>query len=165
MTDWVVGGHEGRFSRDPLPVFSAGGHFEQFRHGQGCPLFDVVHPPFPLPITASPTLQSVLKDDFGGAVVACDMSESCQFPSLDRCQCGSAEKLRSLLLRTTAIKDCLFLVWRRSGYKAIRLRSYIKITELYQTAELYRTRAISGYRAIIRLQSFIRLGLYQAIEL
>ena len=42
--------HEGRFSRDPLPVFSAGGPCEQFSHGQGCPLFDVVaHPPFPLP--------------------------------------------------------------------------------------------------------------------
>ena len=27
-------GHEGRFSRDPLPVFSAGGPYEQFWHGQ-----------------------------------------------------------------------------------------------------------------------------------
>ena len=31
--------------------FSAGGPFEQFWHGQGCPLFDVVHPAFPLPTT------------------------------------------------------------------------------------------------------------------
>ena len=27
--------HEGRSSKDPLPVFSAGGHREQFWHGQG----------------------------------------------------------------------------------------------------------------------------------
>ena len=26
LNTWVIGGHEGRFSRDPLPVFSAGGH-------------------------------------------------------------------------------------------------------------------------------------------
>ena len=52
LTDWVVGGgggHEGRFSRYLLPDFSAGGPCEQFWHGQGCPLFDVVHPAFPLP--------------------------------------------------------------------------------------------------------------------
>ena len=28
--DWVVGAHEGPFSKDLLPVFSAGGHREQF---------------------------------------------------------------------------------------------------------------------------------------
>ena len=33
--------------------------------------------PFPLPTTASPTLQGALKDGFGEAVVACDMSELC----------------------------------------------------------------------------------------
>ena len=54
-------------------------------HGRGCPLFDVVHPAFPLPTMASPTLQGVLKDDFGD-VVACDMPEPCKFPSLDSCQ-------------------------------------------------------------------------------
>ena len=35
---WPIGSsgwHEGRFSRDSLPVFSAGGHCEQFWHGQG----------------------------------------------------------------------------------------------------------------------------------
>ena len=66
-------GLEGRFSRDPLPVFSADGPCEQFWRGQGCPLFDVVHPAFTLPTTASPTLQGALKDGFGQAVVACDM--------------------------------------------------------------------------------------------
>ena len=60
---WV--GNE-QFSTDPLPVFSAGGPCEQFWRGQGCPLFDVVHPAFPLPTTASPILQRE-------AVVACDM--------------------------------------------------------------------------------------------
>ena len=35
------GGHRGWFSRDPLPVFSVGGHWEQFWRGQGCPLFNV----------------------------------------------------------------------------------------------------------------------------
>ena len=43
------GGHEGQFSRDLLSFFfSAEGPCEQFRHGQGRPLFDVVHPAFPL---------------------------------------------------------------------------------------------------------------------
>ena len=56
----------------------------QFWHGQGCPVFDVVHPTFPLPTTASPT--RVLKDDFGEAVAACDTSDVCEFPSLDSCQ-------------------------------------------------------------------------------
>ena len=60
------------FIRDSLPVFSAGGPCEQFWHGQGCPLFDVVHSAFPLP----PTLQlGVPKDGFGEAVAACDMPE------------------------------------------------------------------------------------------
>ena len=48
---WLIGlsvGYEGRFSRDSLPVFSAGGPCEQFRHEKGCPLFDVVHPAIPL---------------------------------------------------------------------------------------------------------------------
>ena len=39
----------GRFSRDPLPVFSAGSRCEQSWHWQGRPLFDAVYPAFPLP--------------------------------------------------------------------------------------------------------------------
>ena len=69
-------------SGDPLPVLSTGGPCEQFWR----PLFDVVHPAFPLPTTASSTLQGALKDGFGEAVVACDMPEPCKFPSLDSCQ-------------------------------------------------------------------------------
>ena len=55
-------------------------------HDQGCPLFDVVHAAFPLPTTASPTLQVALKNGFGEAVVACDMPEPCKFLSLKSCQ-------------------------------------------------------------------------------
>ena len=51
--------HQGRFSRDPLSAFSVGGPCEQFWHGQGCPLFNVVHPAFPLPTTASPISSQV----------------------------------------------------------------------------------------------------------
>ena len=47
-------GREGRFSRDPLPVFSAGGRCKQFWYGQGCPLFDVVQTAFPLPTRRRP---------------------------------------------------------------------------------------------------------------
>ena len=65
--------------------FFAGGPFEQFWHGQECPFFDIIHPAFSPPITASPTFQGALKDGFGEAVVACDMPESCTFPSLDSC--------------------------------------------------------------------------------
>ena len=42
---------------------------------QGYPLFDIVHPPFPPPTTASPTLQGAQTDGFGEAVVASDMPE------------------------------------------------------------------------------------------
>ena len=52
-----------------LKYFSVRGPCELFWHGQGCTLFDVVHPAFPLWITASPTLQGALKDGFGEAFV------------------------------------------------------------------------------------------------
>ena len=42
-----------------------------------------VHPAFSLPTTASPTFRGALKDGFGDAVVACDISEPCKCPSLD----------------------------------------------------------------------------------
>ena len=71
----------GRLSRYPLPAFLffspslslslslfAGGHSEQFWHGQGCPLFDVVRPAFSLPTTASPYCQDALQDGFGEVV-------------------------------------------------------------------------------------------------
>ena len=70
------------FSRDPLPVFSTGSPCKQFWHGQGCSLFDVFHPVFPLPTTAVPC---ALKDGFEEAVMALDMPELSEFPSLDGC--------------------------------------------------------------------------------
>ena len=76
------GEHWGRFSRDALPVFSAGGPCEQFWHWQGCPVFDVAHPAFPLPTKASSTLQGAVKDGFGEAVMACKMPEPSKFPLL-----------------------------------------------------------------------------------
>ena len=75
-------GHDGRFSRVPLPVFFEGGQHEQFWLRQGRPLFDVVHPAFPPPTTAPPTFQGALKDGFGDTVVACHMPETFELPSL-----------------------------------------------------------------------------------
>ena len=79
-------GRRGDTKDDPAEIltqsFSAAGRCEQFRHGHGCPLFDVVHPEFPLPTTASLTLLDALKDGFGEAVVAHDMPAPCKFPSV-----------------------------------------------------------------------------------
>ena len=58
--------------------FSAGGPCEQFWHGQEFSLFDVVHPAFPLPTTALPTLHGALKEGFEEAVVALNMPEPCK---------------------------------------------------------------------------------------
>ena len=52
----------------------------------GRPPFDFAHPAFPLPTTASSTLQGALKDGCGEAVLACDMPEPLECPSLDSCQ-------------------------------------------------------------------------------
>ena len=62
LTNWVVGG------------FSAGDHQHQSGHGQRHPFFDMVHPTFFQPTMAFPTLQGVLKDGSGEAVVAHDMA-------------------------------------------------------------------------------------------
>ena len=72
MTDWLDG--EVIMTEDLAEIlfqsFSAVGTCEQLLHGQEYPLFDVVHPAFPLPTTALPTFQGALKDGFGEAVVA-----------------------------------------------------------------------------------------------
>ena len=75
-----MGGHEGQFSRDLLPVSSAGGPCAQFWHGQAHSLFYAVHPTVPLLTMALPTLQGALMDGFGEAVVAFDMPEPCWCP-------------------------------------------------------------------------------------
>ena len=56
------------------------GHCGQFRHEQGCPLFDVVRPAFPLPITPSHSLQGDLKE----AVMVRDMPEPCETHTTNR---------------------------------------------------------------------------------
>ena len=66
--------------------FYAGGAHEQFWHGQGCPLFDLVHSAFSLLTTASPTIQGALKDVSEEAVMVRDMLKQCKFPSLDSCK-------------------------------------------------------------------------------
>ena len=79
---WLIGlsgGHKGQFSRDSPHVFSAGDHFEQLWHGQGCPLFDIFHPAFPLLTMASIPLQGALKDGFGEAVMAHDLNFLCLY--------------------------------------------------------------------------------------
>ena len=89
FSPWMIrssGVHEGWFSRNPLPVFSAGGHCEQFWHGQGMFILWYCSSSISSAYHGSPTLQSALKDGFGEAVVACDMPCPCEFPSLDSCQ-------------------------------------------------------------------------------
>ena len=54
--------HETRFSRDSVPVFSVGGHHEQFWYVQGCPVFEVVHTVFPLPTTRPTEICQCLTD-------------------------------------------------------------------------------------------------------
>ena len=66
--------------------FFAGENCDQFWHGQGSPLFDVVHPAVPLPTTASSTLRGALGVVLEEAVVVCDMPQPYEFPSLDSCQ-------------------------------------------------------------------------------
>ena len=86
LTDWIVGGTwqtiQHRFSssvfcRKPLWTVLA---------WAGMSTLCVVHPAFPLPTTASPTLQGALKDGFWEAVVACNMPEPCKCPSPHSCQ-------------------------------------------------------------------------------
>ena len=79
LTDQVVGRNEGQFSRYPLPVISAGSRCEQFWHGQGRRLFDIVRSAFLPLVEASATLQGVLKDGFGEVVEACDGNSSSSF--------------------------------------------------------------------------------------
>ena len=78
------GGSGRRLRRYPFQVFSAGGHREQFWHGQGSLPFDVVHPKFLLLSTMAPLdLKGTLRNDVGEAVVTRDMPEPCKIPSLE----------------------------------------------------------------------------------
>ena len=62
LTDWVDEGIRRTIQQRSSSSLFCRRPCEQFWHGQGCPLFDVDHPAFPLPTTASPTLQGALKD-------------------------------------------------------------------------------------------------------
>ena len=66
-------GHDACICRDPLHVCPAEGPCDQFWHGQGHALFDVVHPAFPPPTTVLPTLQGALKNDFVETVTMFDI--------------------------------------------------------------------------------------------
>ena len=61
LNDWVAEGTwrtiQGKKTPNFLPVFSARGRHEQFRHGQGRPLFVVVQTASPLPAAMLPALQ------------------------------------------------------------------------------------------------------------
>ena len=92
-------GHEGRLSRDHLPDLSAGGPCEQFWHGHGCLVFDVVHPTFPLPTTASFILKGTLKDVLERLSwrVTCPYHASFRLLTVARRgSCGPTKKLISL---------------------------------------------------------------------
>ena len=123
LTDWVVWGTWRTIRQTSSSSLFFRRHCEQFWHVQGCSLFDVVHPAFPLPITASSTLQGSLEDGFGEAVVACDMPEPCKFLSLDRCQKRfSCEPTRKLILLCTQLlvlcsKCSLFYLLSQTCFK------------------------------------------------
>ena len=74
------------FSRDPLLVVFCRRPLWAVLAWAEMLTLDVVHPAFPLPTTALPTLQGAMKECFEEVVVACDMPESCKFLSLDSCR-------------------------------------------------------------------------------
>ena len=112
------GAHDRRFSGDSPQVFffSARGPCEQFWREQGCPLFDVIHPEFPLLTMVSPTLQGALKNGFGEAVVACDMPEPCKFLSLDSCEKRSLRTHKEVNLATHPVSSLVLQIGDRESY-------------------------------------------------
>ena len=102
MTDWVVEVTCGTIQQRSSSTFPAGCSCKQFWHGQERSLFDVVHPPFPVPTMAPPTLQSTLKGGFGEAVLACDMPKhNASFRLLKVARKGSCGLTRKLTLLST----------------------------------------------------------------
>ena len=69
--------------------------------------FYVDHLASPLPTTASPTLQGALKVGFVEAVVACDMHEPCELPSLASCQRSYSSGKISMANNTISRTGCL----------------------------------------------------------
>ena len=80
------GGHNRRLRGDPLQVFSAAGHYEQFWHALGCPLFDVVHPAFPLRPRRRPPSRVPWRMIFERLSWRVTCPNRAKFSSLDSCQ-------------------------------------------------------------------------------
>ena len=87
---WLTGssgGYDRQFSRDPLPVFSAGGPCQHFWHERDVRslMFSIQHflcrsphcPPSKVP-------RRMVLERLN--IVVCDTPEPCKFPSLDSCQ-------------------------------------------------------------------------------
>ena len=86
--------------------FSAGDPSEQFRHGQECLLFHVVHPTFPLPTTSSPTIHDALKDVFERLSWRVTRPNHASFPLLTVARRGSRGPTRQLILLRTSRWSC-----------------------------------------------------------
>ena len=103
----LSGGHEGQFSRDPLPVFSAGGPHQQFWHRQGCPFLMLsihhflyqsqCHPPSKAPWRM--VLERLLRH-----VTCLNHASFCLLTIARRGSCGPTREL--ILLRTLSLVLC-----------------------------------------------------------
>ena len=78
---WVGGWTRGTIQQRSSSLFYRRPLWADIGHGWGCLLFAVIHLPFPLPSTLSPTLQGALKDGFGADVVVRVMPASCELPA------------------------------------------------------------------------------------
>ena len=106
---WLIGSsgeHKWWLSRDPLPVFSAGGPCKHFWHGQISPLFDAVHQAFPLPTTALPTLHPwrTVLEMLSWCVTCPNHASFCLLIVARRGSCGPMRKL--ILLHTQSLVWC-----------------------------------------------------------
>ena len=144
--NWGGGGHERRFSTDSLPVFSAGGHREQFWHRQGRPLFDVVHVTFRLSTTGSPTLQRALEDGFGDPVVACNMLEPFEFLFLDSYRKKFLWACRKIHLAPHPVVGLVLQVGSAEKFsQAFGLESLDPFSQSQQAGKLNEDRKIIGF--------------------
>ena len=134
LTDWVAGGgggeHEGLFSRDHLSVFSAGGPCELFWHGQVCPLFDVVHPAFPLRTTHRPPCkvpQRMVLERLSWRVMCPNRASVRLLTVARRGSCGPTRKL--ILLHTQSLVSCSKQEIRRSFVMHLVSKALILFSE------------------------------------
>ena len=78
---------------------SAGTHCDFFWLGQGCTLFDVVHPAFPLPSTASPLFPSCPEGWFWRGYRGVQHAEQCKF--LSSCVDSPKDSTEGLAISST----------------------------------------------------------------